>query len=90
VSIEVARVNVVATTPATEVYSIRVGGRGRRLTLKNLGSVEVDLGGSGVTTGAGYKLDAGAVVEMTLSSGDVLYGIASSGTQSVQVLSTSL
>lgn len=81
------RVNVTASTPATEIY--RVGGRSVRVVVKNLGSVAIDLGGSGVTSGAGYQVGAGAAEgPFVLNGGDVLYGIASSGTQSVQILAT--
>ena len=81
------RVNVTASTPATVVY--RTGARGVHVIVKNLGSVEIDLGGSSVTSGAGYQVGAGAVVgPFTLTGGDVLYGISSSGTQSVQILVT--
>lgn len=79
------RVNVVATTPATEVYRARGGGV--NVQIKNMGSVAVDLGGSGVTFGTGYQLGANDVVgPFEVPGGDVLYAIASSGTQSVQVL----
>lgn len=82
-----SRVNVVASTPATVIY--RTGARSVHITVKNLGSAEVDLGGSGVTSGSGYQVGAGAVVgPFVLNGGDVLYGISSSGTQSVQVLAT--
>lgn len=78
------RVNVTASTPATQLYR---ASRSVRIIVKNLGSVAVDLGGSGVTSGAGYQVGQNDVVgPFAVPGGDVLYAIASSGTQSVQIL----
>lgn len=79
------RVSVVSTTPATQV--LRGTARTGRVFVKNLGSVAVDLGGAGVTSGTGYQLGQNDVVgPISVPHGDVLYAIASSGTQSVQIL----
>jgi hypothetical protein len=79
------RVAVVATTPATQIF--RGGARTSEILVKNIGSVEVDLGGSSVTAGTGYRVSANDVVgPFTLRGGDVLYGVSSSGTQTVQIL----
>lgn len=46
----------------------------------------VYLGGSGVTTGAGYPLAEGEAMAFDLSPGESLFGIVASGTQAVNVL----
>lgn len=48
----------------------------------------VDLGGSGVTAGAGFAVAGGESVEVALGAGDVAFGIIGTGTQVVHVLRT--
>lgn len=52
------------------------------------GGATVSLGGSAVTTAAGFPLAAGESATFDLGSGDALYGIVVSGTQAVNVLRT--
>lgn len=54
--------------------------------VRNRGSAAVYLGGSNVTTANGFQLDAGESVPMDIRSGDALYGVVASGTQTVHVL----
>jgi hypothetical protein len=61
----------------------------RSLRVTNAGAAAVDLGGSGVTSGAGYSLAAGASIDITLGYDEALYGIAAATTsQPVHVLET--
>jgi hypothetical protein len=48
----------------------------------------VDLGASGVTTGAGHSLVAAGTVTVELDAGDVLFAITGAGTSVVEVLRT--
>lgn len=50
------------------------------------GGTSVYLGPSGVTTGTGFLLNAGQSASFDLGTGEVLYGIVGSGTQTVYVL----
>ena len=60
---------------------------GQSLAVKNLGAASVFLGGSGVTTAAGWEVAAGdPPVTVDLPPGSTLYGIVASGTVSVQVM----
>lgn len=57
------------------------------VSVQNIGSAPVYLGGSGVTTSSyGYRLDAGSSMSIDLEFGDVLYGIVATGTNTVAVL----
>lgn len=56
--------------------------------VQNMGAAAVDIGGSGVTSGAGFPLAAGASLGVDLGPTDKLYAIAASGTVSVAVLTT--
>lgn len=73
------------TTTATEVagtdtFELRDGG-GRYVTVQNTGSVNVFLGGSGVTTSTyGHRLAANDVVQLYLTDNDQLFAIAGSST----------
>ena len=57
------------------------------LVKNHAGSATVDLGGSGVTAGAGFALDAGDSVWLDpVPLGGALYGVVASGTVVVSVL----
>lgn len=63
---------------------------GERLLVLNTTSNPVDLGGSGVTAGAGFPLGANATVAFDLDAGgDLIYAIRSTGVDStIAVLRT--
>jgi hypothetical protein len=62
---------------------------GVRVTVKSpSGAQIVDLGGPGVTAGAGLALEAGNILTLELGPGDALYGIVAATTQAVHVLKT--
>lgn len=75
-------------TTATRLDTSTAGGMGRSsLALYNAGTVDVDLGGSTVTAGAGFALPSGRSISVDVLSGDAgLYGIVASGTATVHVL----
>jgi len=79
---------VTVCTTATVIMLPTNGSTGDPITgsLLNLGSQDVDLGGAGVTTGAGYLLRVGGTFDVDLIAGDVLYGVTASGTSSICVL----
>ena len=54
--------------------------------LHNSGGGIVYLGDSGVTTSNGYKLDNGDKMELPVGDNEALYGVTSSGTNTVGVL----
>ncbi len=57
----------------------------------NLGPYAVYLGGSGVTTGAGYKLPAGEKAsDIKLATLEQVYAISEDGDAEVRVLTSSL
>lgn len=59
----------------------------RSVLLSNEGSVDVLVGGSGVTSTAyGAKLKAGTSLAFDLGAGDVLFGITPTGTATVRAL----
>jgi hypothetical protein len=49
------------------------------LIVRNRGSESVDLGGSNVTSGAGFELKTTEREEITLARGEQLFGIAATG-----------
>lgn len=58
--------------------------------VKNLDTAAtIDIGGPGVTSGAGYPLGPGASLSADLISGNQLWAVAASGTVSVAVLGES-
>ena len=80
-------VSVTAGAPGTLI----VAGGGtysdkRSVIVYNPGATTVYLGGSGVTSAAGFHVAAGQSVALDLLTGDDLYGITASGSQSVNVL----
>lgn len=55
-------------------------------TIKNIGSADVYLGGSSVTTATGLALGASAAMSLDLDAGENLYGIVATGTVLVRVM----
>jgi hypothetical protein len=82
VSIAAARVTV--TTSATALDAPDPGSGSYDVLVRNRGTASVDLGGSDVTTGAGFELAAGDV--LTFQGNEILYAVAASGTVRVDVL----
>lgn len=81
-----ARVTV--TTSATQLFTGAYGSATVPVTASflNLGPVDVDLGGAGVTTGNGYLLRVNGTFDVDLLSTDVLYAVTASGTSVICVL----
>jgi hypothetical protein len=75
------------TVSTTAVALNAVGTAGMPLTIRD-GATAIDLGPSGVTTGAGFSLPAAGTVAVEVDAGDVLYGITGAGTSFVEVLQT--
>lgn len=85
----ISSAQVSVTTSATLLSSAETDDRaGSSLALTNGGDAAVFLGASGVTTGTGFGLAAGASMALDLQPGESLYGIVASGTQAVSVLRT--
>ena len=55
-------------------------------TIKNVGSADVYLGGSSVTTANGVALGASAAMSFDLDAGEKLYGIVATGTNAIRVM----
>jgi hypothetical protein len=62
----------------------------KSIAITNAGAAAVDLGGSDVTSGAGYSLAAGATITLDLGSSEQLFAIAASGTVDVHVIETGI
>jgi hypothetical protein len=79
---------VTVTTDATRLDVGTVGNMATSaLLVRNRGTAAVDLGGSGVTAGAGLQLDGGEAVTVDLcGSYGGLYAIAAAGTVRCDVL----
>ncbi len=76
---------VTVATSATALYPSDSTGT---MLVRNRGSVAVYIGGSGVTTGAGFQLDPGesATMDLPRSGHGGAYGIVATGTARVDVL----
>jgi hypothetical protein len=72
-------------TSATLIAAADADGSSVAVTLPSSATATVYLGGSGVTT-SGYGLPTGCSVTIDLDSGESLYGIVASGTQTVHTL----
>lgn len=78
---------VAVSTSAVLLSSVDGDGvTGQSLLLTNKGSVELVLGPSSVTAGAGYRVAAGASVSVDLGVGEALYGVVASGSTTIDVL----
>lgn len=73
------------TTSATALPASALDGR-RQILIQNLGSKEMFIGDSGVTTSSGLRVAAGATVTLELGSDVALYGIVATGSNNVRVL----
>lgn len=73
-------------TSATSVFAADVAAA--RATVRNAGAASVFLGPAGVTTGNGYELTTGSVVELLIPAGEELFGIVATGTEPVHVLAS--
>jgi len=76
------------TTTATKLTNDFDGRDGQTINVQNpSGGVDVYLGGEGVTTTAyGYLLGASTSFSVELQTGEKLYAVVASGTQTVNVL----
>lgn len=89
-TVAVSHTVATAIVPAANANANPSGARPGNVTavLTNLdGAITVYLGGSGVTS-AGYQLLKGASVTLSLSVGDVVYGLAASGSPNVSYITT--
>jgi hypothetical protein len=59
---------------------------GRSVGVRNPGPSTVMLGGTTVTASTGYELRSGESMTIDIGSGEGLYGIVATGTQTVDVL----
>ena len=76
---------VTVTTTATLLVTAN---RADQSVYLHSASGTIYVGGSGVTTSTGYKMDNGDKLTMQLSDNESLYGIASSGTPVMMVMAT--
>ena len=85
-----SRITVDDTAGGTPLATGDLGPSGARVVVTNRDATNsVDLGPTGLTSGAGYELKAGETVELVLAAGDELYAIAASAaTAIVHVLKT--
>ena len=81
-------VSSTAVTVADTATLLATGGSsgGDSVAVYNNGAETVFLGGSGVTTAAGYPLGAGEHVGIDLERGESLYGIVAAATEECRVL----
>lgn len=79
--IEAKRVTLAAAAAAVEVVGAAdTGHPGRHVTVRNNDATnQAQLGGPGLTNGAGYRLAAGGVVQLTLQHGDTLHALSDLG-----------
>jgi hypothetical protein len=76
---------VVVTTTATLVVPAWIGWR--EIMLHNIGNGIVYLGSSAVTTSTGFYVDkAAGVMRVQLPPNETIYGITSTGTETMSVL----
>jgi hypothetical protein len=59
---------------------------GQSVLVRNRGTVAVFLGGSDVTSAAGFQLDPGEAATFDLDGTDQLWGLTASGTTTLHVL----
>lgn len=85
-AVKSSRVNVATSaTRLDQATTDLVGGSSICVTNRHA-SASIDLGDAAVASGSGYELVAGASVTITLDGGEVLYGIAASGTVRCDVI----
>jgi len=83
-SVAIATAQVAVAVTATLIITTRTGRIA--VTLYNQGTQTVYIGITGVTTGTGLALTAGASI--TINTQAAIYGISASGTQTVAFLET--
>ncbi|HEY7822348.1 MAG TPA: hypothetical protein VIG24_05925 [Acidimicrobiia bacterium] len=76
----------VGTTAVAILRETTGRSRGSGAVVKNLGTVDLDLGGPSVATGAGLPLPAGESISVELEPSESLWAVAASGTVSVALL----
>lgn len=76
---------VTVTTTATLLVTAN---RADQAVYLHSSSGTIYVGGAGVTTSTGYKMDNGDKLSMQLSDNESLYGIAASGTPTMMVMVT--
>jgi len=76
---------VTVTTTATLLVTAN---RADQAVYLHSASGTIYVGGAGVTTSTGYKMDNGDKLSMQLSDNESLYGIAASGTPTMMVMVT--
>lgn len=80
---------VTVATTATVVIAVGADYGSKTVVVQNIGSVDVFLGASNVTTAAyGYKLVAGAAITMNLIRSETLYAIVAATTSPLAVLAS--
>ena len=84
----IATVHTSVATSATDLVGTDLAAR-RFIYMHNSGNKSVFIGGSGVTTGDGFELPPGAMLNFRAGPAIDLHAISISGTQSVQVLELS-
>lgn len=83
-SIATSQASVAST--ATLVAAARAGRNA--VTVENLGTVAVYIGGAGVTTSTGFLLPGVVGASVTIPTSAAVYGVDATGTQAVAVLET--
>lgn len=67
-------------TAATVIDGVLIGANGGnpyRLMIHNVDNTNaVYIGGSAVTTSTGFQVDKGAIIQLTVSPGDLLYAVS--------------
>lgn len=75
-AITTGQVSVSSTATALTSGQTDDAATGFSIVLKNTGSTDVFLGGSGVTTATGFVLAAGSTFSVDLGSGEQLFAVA--------------
>lgn len=78
-------VGSVVTVSNTATLITKTDTGGKVVTVRHRGVNPIFLGGSAVTT-SGFQLNAGESLSIDLAAGDALYGIVSSGTEPLHLL----
>ena len=76
---------VTVTTTATLLVTAN---RADQMVYLHSASGTIYVGGAGVTSSTGYKMDNGDKLSMQLSDNESLYGIATAGTPVMMVMAT--
>lgn len=87
--VRATRVNV-GTSPTALTGSSSDYHSGQSGLVRNRGANTVYVGGSDVTTAQGFRLDPGESIPLDLFDGEALYGRVASGTETCDVLESSI